>query len=560
MTVRKLVVVGGVAGGASCAARARRLSEDAEIVLVERGPFISFANCGLPYHIGGEIPDRGKLILRTPEELNRQFRLDVRVRTEAVSIDREAATVRLRNLATGEETDESYDALVLSTGAAPLRPPIPGIDQPGIFSLRNIPDMDAIGAWMDETEARQAVVVGGGYIGLEMAEQLHHRDLRVSVAEALPQIMAPLDPEMAAILEGELRQRGIDIHLGSKVVGFDGPEEGKGAPTVVLENGTRLPADIVVLGLGVRPDVPLAREAGIELGERGGIRVDEYNRTSDPRIYAVGDAVEVRDGVTGEWCLVPLAGPANRQGRNVADTIFLHPTAYRGTFGTAGVRLFQYVAACTGANEKRLRAAGIPHKAIHLHPGNHVGYYPGATPIAMKLLFSPEDGRVLGAQAVGQEGAERRIDVIATAIMAGMTVDELAHLELAYAPPFGAAKDPVNMAGMAAQNILRGLTDVVHWDEVELLDPEKDFLLDVRNEGELTVGRIPGAVHIPFPELRERLDELPRDKRIVAHCATGPRSYFVTRILNQNGFRSANLSGSYVTWSKAPKKVPAPSP
>jgi NADPH-dependent 2,4-dienoyl-CoA reductase/sulfur reductase-like enzyme/rhodanese-related sulfurtransferase len=545
---RKIVVVGGVAGGMSFAARARRLSEQAEIVVVERGEYPSFANCGLPYHVGGEIADRAKLIVRKADDLRRDFRLDVRTKTEVVAIDRPRRVVRLRALDDNAEREESYDVLLLATGAAPLRPPIPGIEQPGHFTLRSIPDMDRILAWLNSGESRRAVVVGGGYIGLEMAEQLHHRGLEVTLVEALPQVMAPLDPEMAALLHAELRGRGIRLLLGDGVERFDAPTGDGRASVVVTKSGQRVPADVVILGLGVRPEVWLAREAGLEIGERGGIRVDERLRTSDPAIFAVGDAVEVRDRITGEWTLIPLAGPANRMGRIVADQVFGIDSTYKGTLGTGVLRLFDLVAATTGANEKTLKRVGRPYRAIHLHPGSHAGYYPGAHPIAMKVLFDPTTGVLLGAQAVGRDGADKRIDVLATALAAGMTVDDLAELELAYAPPIGSAKDPVNLSGMIGQNIRRGLVETADWTEIARLDPQRQLVLDVRNAAEIAGGAIPGSKAIPLGELRDRLGELPRDKELVVHCASGQRSYNAVRILVQHGFRARNLSGSFKTW------------
>lgn len=445
MNAKRLVIIGGVAGGASAAARARRLCEDCEIIIFERGPHVSFANCGLPYFVGGEIVKQDDLLLQTPESLHARFNLDVRVNTEVVAIDRARQVVKARELATSRQYEQPYDSLVLSTGAAPLKPPIPGIDRAGHFTVRNIPDVERIMAWIKDCRACHAVVVGGGYIGLEMAEQLTRRGgLAVAVVEALPQVMTPLDPEMAAWLHRELRANGVALHLGDPVAGFEPPrpDEKARSSVVVLKSGKQLPADTVVLGLGVRPEIALAKNAGLELGALGGIRVDEHLQTSDSHIWAVGDAIEVRHAVTGAWSLVPLAGPANRQGRIAADNIFGRPSRYEGTWGTAILRLFNLTAGCTGANEKCLRQANIPFEALHLHPGSHAGYYPGAEPIAMKILFAPETGKLLGAQAVGQDGVDKRIDVLATALKAGMTVSDLAQLELAYAPPFGSAKDP----------------------------------------------------------------------------------------------------------------------
>ncbi len=550
---KKLLIIGGVAGGASAAARARRLSEDAEIIVVERGPHVSFANCGLPYHVGGEIADKARLLLHTPASLGDRFNLDVRVNTEAVRLDPRTRTVTLRDMVTGREVDETYTDLILSPGAAPLRPPIPGIDRPGHFTLRNVPDLEQIIAWVDGQSARSAVVVGGGYIGLEMAEQLRRRGLDVTIAEALPQVMGPLDPEMAAWIHAELEANGIRLVLGDGVAGFEQPGsvESAKASVVVLKSGRRLPADVVILGLGVKPEVGLAREAGLEIGQRGGIRVDEQMRTSDPAIYAVGDAVEVRDGVTGEWTLIPLAGPANRQGRIAADNVFGRRSRYKGTIGTSILRIFSLGAGCTGANEKTLRRLGIPHEVLHLHPASHAGYYPGAKPIALKVLFSPRSGRLLGAQAVGEDGVDKRIDVLATAILGGMTMDDLAELELAYAPPFGSAKDPVNLAGMAAQNVMAGDVALAQWGEVEKGAGVDFLLLDVRERAERDRGALPNSIHIPLGEIRTRISELPRDREIVVHCQSGQRSYMAARILAQRGFRVRNLTGSYRTWATA---------
>jgi NADPH-dependent 2,4-dienoyl-CoA reductase/sulfur reductase-like enzyme/rhodanese-related sulfurtransferase len=554
MNARRLVIVGGVAGGASAAARARRLSEEAHITVFERGPHVSFANCGLPYFVGGEIVEHDALLLQTPESLRARFNLDVRVRTEVIAIDRAARCVRARDVDTGRQYEQPYDALILSTGASPLRPPLPGIDRAGHFTVRNIPDVDRITAWIKDCRACRAVVVGGGYIGLEMAEQLTRRGgLAVTVVEALPQVMAPLDPEMAAWLHQELRSNGVELRLNDPVAAFEAPSpaETARASVVALKSGKRLPADAVVLGLGVRPEIGLAKSAGLEIGALGGLRVNEHLQTSDPNIWAVGDAIEVRDAVTGAWTIIPLAGPANRQGRIAADNIFGRPIRYGGTWGTAILRLFNLTAGCTGASEKTLRAAGIPHQVVHLHPNSHAGYYPGAEPIAMKILFAPDTGKLLGAQAVGREGVDKRIDVLASALKAGMTVHDLAELELAYAPPYGSAKDPVNLAGMVAQNVLRGDVEIAQWHEVAALDPARTLLLDVRNADERKAGYIPGSVHVPLNELRSRLKELPRGRDIIVHCQSGQRSYFACRILTQDGFRARNLTGSWRTWKAA---------
>ena len=550
---QRLLIVGGVAGGASTAARARRLDETCEIILFERGPHVSFANCGLPYYVGGEIPDKDDLLVQTPESLKARFNLDVRVNTEVTGINPHMKKVTVKNRLTGQESTESYDKLVLATGAAPIRPPIPGIDRPNHFLVRNVPDVEQITAWAEAPGSKRVVVVGGGYIGLEMAEQLRHRGMHVTLVEALPQVMAPLDPEMAAWLHAELREQGVALHLNDAVSAFEAPTESEpaGASIVVLKSGQRLPADAVIVGLGVKPESALAKAAGLELGQMGGIRVDEQMRTSNPDIFAVGDVVEVKDGVTGQWSLIPLAGPANRQGRVVADVIFGRESCYCGTWGTAVLRIFRLTAACTGANATRLRRAGIPFETVHLHPGSHAGYFPGAESIALKLLFAPDTGKLLGAQAVGRDGVDKRMDVLATALQAGMTVHDLADLELCYAPPFGSAKDPVNLAGMAAQNVLTDMVSQIQWDEVAGLNPDTTLILDVRSAEERAAGFIPGSLHIPMNELRGRVAEVPQNREIIAYCASGLRSYVAARFLGQRGYRVKNLSGAYRTWKAA---------
>ena len=550
----RILIVGGVAGGASAAARARRLSEGAEIMVFERGPHVSLANCGLPYFVGGEIVDEADLLVQTPESLKARFRLDVRVGSEVVGIDREARRVRVRELSTGREYEEGYDALVLATGSVPVAPAIPGRENPRHFLVRDIPDVERIVHWMETGAGMgRVVVVGGGYVGLEMAEQLRRRGLEVAVVEGQGQVMAPLDVEMAAWLHGELREQGVALYLGDAVAAFEAPtaEESAGASMVVLRSGRRLSADAVILGLGVKPETSLARGAGLELGARGGIRVNEHCQSSDPHIWAVGDAIEVRDGVSGEWSLLPLAGPANRQGRVAADHILGRPSRYRQSWGTAVLRLFRLTAGCTGANGKTLRRLGIPFEVVMVHPGSHAGYYPGAEAMALKLLFAPGTGRLLGAQAVGRAGVDKRIDVLATALQAGLTVHEVAALELAYAPPFGSAKDPVNVAGMAAQNVLAGEVAQVHWDEVAGLDLAESLLVDVRGEAERAAGFIAGSRHVPLDELRLHLAELPRDRELVTYCQTGQRSYVAARLLRQRGFAVRHLSGGYRSWQVA---------
>ncbi len=542
MSNKRVIIVGGVAGGASAAARARRLCEDCDIIIFERGPHVSFANCGLPYFVGVEIAEQDSLLVQTPDSLKARFNLDVRIKTVVIRVDRAARRIRVREKDTGREYEEAYDALILSTGASPWKPPLPGIERPHHFVVRDIPDVERIMAWSKDCRGCRAVVVGGGYVGLEMAEQLRHRGFDVTVVEALSQVMPPLDPEMAAWLHTELRANGVALHLNDPVVSFEPPSEQEPARAsiVVLKSGRRLPADSVVLGLGVTPD--------LEIGKLGGIRVNEHLQTSDRHIWAVGDAIEVCDGVTGQWALIPLAGPANRQGRIAADNIFGRLSRYEHTWGTAILRLFKLTAACTGANEKSLRRAAITFQAIHLHPGSHAGYYPGAEPIALKVLFAPDTGKLLGAQAVGHEGVDKRIDVLATALKAGMSVHDLAELELAYAPPYGSAKDPVNLAGMAAQNVLAGDVALAQWNDIASLDPGTTLLLDVRQPDERTQGFIPGSAHIPLDDLRRRLSELPRDREIIAYCQSGQRSYIAARILCHHGFRVRNLTGSYRTW------------
>lgn len=559
MSSNRVVIIGGVAGGASAAARLRRLSESAEIVMLERGPYVSFANCGLPYHVGGEIPDREELLVQTPAGLKSRFNIDVRVNTEAVRIDRERRVVAIVDLITGGSEELAYDHVVLAPGAATLVPPIPGIKRPGHFAMRTVPDAEAVAAHCDTHAGGRAVVVGGGYIGLEMAEQLHRRGMRVAVVEALPQVMAMLDMDMANRLHAEIRANGLDLHLGDGVAAFEEPgvDESCAASVVVLKGGARLPADLVILGMGVRPDVALAREAGLEIGALGGIRVDEQMRTSDPAVLAVGDAVEVRHGVTGAWSLLPLAGPANRQGRIAADVIAGRNSRYKASWGTGIIRVFGLTAGATGANERMLGATGMAFDALHLHPFSHASYYPGATQIAMKVLFDPGTGRILGAQAIGQDGVDKRIDVLATAMQAGLTVDDLADLELSYAPPFGSAKDPVNLAGMMGQNVRAGDVALAQWRDAASLAEGSAVLLDVREPGEWTQGRIPGAVHIPLGQLRGRLGELPKDKPLLVYCRSGQRSYYACRVLNQNGFETRNMTGAYLTWMSASGATPA---
>jgi len=540
MTPMKLVIIGGVAGGATAAARARRLSETARIVVLERGPYVSFANCGLPYHIGGEIVERGKLLLQTPQSLKARHNLDVRVRHAVLSIDRAKKEVVVRDLEADRTYRERYDKLIIATGATPIRPPLPGIDHPRIFTLRNIPDTDAIKTAVDEG-AKSAIVIGGGFIGLEMAENLRRRGLAVHLVEMLDQVMPPLDREMATAIHQELLSNSVQLHLRDAVEAFAAAEDRVSAK---LKSGAVLTADFVVLAIGIRPESKLAAEAGLQLGERGAIVVDPHMRTGDPDIYAVGDAVQTHDFVTGRDTLVPLAGPANRQGRIAADHVFGRGSTYRGSQGTSVVRIFDLTVAMTGAGEKALGRAGIDYEKVYLHPVHHVTYYPGAAGMHLKLLFRPGDGRVLGAQITGRQGVDKRIDVLATAIQAGMTVHDLEQAELAYAPQFGAAKDPINMAGFIAANVLRGDVKIVHADRLD----HEAVLLDVRDRAEHRAGAIPGAMLIPVNELRARHGELPKGKRIQAYCAVGLRGYLASRILSQLGYDVCNLSGGYKTY------------
>jgi NADPH-dependent 2,4-dienoyl-CoA reductase/sulfur reductase-like enzyme/rhodanese-related sulfurtransferase len=556
----KVIIVGGVAGGASCAARLRRLDEKAEILMVERGPYVSYANCGLPYHISGVIEKESSLLVATEQTFRTQFAVDCRTRCEVVGISPKTKTVELTNHATGEVTTENYDKLVLSPGAAPIRPPLPGIDLPGIFSVRTVPDAREIREWIEQgasdlteehtasgfqplDKAKRAVVVGGGYIGLEMAENLAHRGLEVTIVEMLDQVMAPLDPECARLVERHLEKHGVRLALNDAVAGFK--QMANGSLEVLTKSGKVHQADMVILAIGVRPETSLAKTAGLTIGERGGIRVDDQMRTSDPDIFAVGDAVEVKDFITGEWSLIPLAGPANRQGRIVADVIAGRSSRFRGTQGTSVIGIFGATVATTGVNEKLLtRLSDKDYEKVYLFPNSHAGYYPGAKTIVLKVIFRKSDGRLLGAQALGLDGVEKRIDALAMAIQMGATVYDLEEAELCYAPPFGSAKDPVNFAGMVPADVLRGDMPLCHWGSVD-----SGFLLDVRNPPELAVESVPNALNIPLPELRARLGELPRDREILIICRSAQRAYYATRILLQNGFKAKNISGGMLSRS-----------
>ncbi len=556
----KIVVVGGVAAGASVAARARRLDEFAEIVVFERSNHVSFANCGLPYHIGEVITDRDRLLLQTPESLRESLDLDVRIGTEILAIDRGAKSVRARNLATGEEYDEGYDYLALCPGSAPFRPDLPGIDHAGIFVLRNIEDMDAIKAQVD-TEVKHAVVIGAGYIGLEMAENLHHRGVTVEIVEMSDQIMPPMDRELTTAMENYLRAHGITLHLGTVAAAFSDSSEHK--VTVELKNNTFIDTDLVILAAGVRPSSELAAEAGLELGPNGGIKVDEHMRTSDPDIWAAGDAVEVPHTVLpGSW-LIPMAGPANRQGRVAAENMCGRDTTYESTQGTAIVKLFDMVAGGTGATEKQLRALDIPFSKVSIHPSGHAGYYPGTAEMTVKVVFAPDTGRILGAQVAGFDGVDKRLDVLATALRAGLTVYDLEKLELAYAPPFGSAKDPVNMIGFLASNTLQ--EDLELWyafDYPEAVDGAQ--IIDVRRPEEYAIWHIPGAVNVPLQELRASYEDWDRAGTYRLYCASGFRSYLAYRILVQRGFTDVkSLSGgvkTFRTWLELDEPQVEPPP
>ncbi|SSG28790.1 FAD-dependent oxidoreductase [Klebsiella pneumoniae] len=563
----KIVIVGGVAGGASAAARARRLSEDATIIIFERGPFVSFANCGLPYHIGGDIKERGKLLLQTPESFLARFNVDVRVMNEVVDINRADKTVTVKNLLDGTEYHESYDFLLLSPGAGPVVPPIPGINNPLTHSLRNIPDMDRIIKTIQINKPTHATVVGGGFIGLEMMEAFHQLGIKTTLIEMADQVMTPVDREMAGFAHTEIRSKGIDLKLGvalqsvefvpnEHVVSFESGESAKkqhleGELNLTLNNGEKLTTDILIMAIGVRPETKLAKEVGLKIGELGGIYTNDAMQTSDPSIYAVGDAIEEKDFVTGEQTLVPLAGPANRQGRIAADNMLGRKETYQGTQGTAICKIFDLAVASTGKNEKQLKRDGVEFEKVYVHAASHASYYPGAQVVSFKMLFAPQTGKILGAQAVGKDGVDKRIDVIAVAQRAGMTVDQLEHLELTYAPPYGSAKDVINQAAFLASNIVKGDVVPIHYDQVDQLT-DSQILLDVRNPGELkNVGYIEGAINIPVDQLRQRIRELPKDKEIIVYCQVGLRGHVAYRQLVNNGYKAKNLLGGYRTYKFA---------
>jgi NADPH-dependent 2,4-dienoyl-CoA reductase/sulfur reductase-like enzyme/rhodanese-related sulfurtransferase len=549
---RRVLIVGGVAGGASAAARLRRLDESVEILLFDRGPYVSFANCGLPYYVGNVISEESKLLVASREVFRDRFNIDVMVEHEVLRVDRATKTLRVRDVRSGAERDEPYDIVVLSPGASPIRPDLPGIDLPGVFVVRTIPDSNRIRRWLSDRPCRDALVVGGGFIGLEMAENLVHRGLSVALVEKLPQVMPPLDAEMAAPLANHLRAHGVELRLGE---GLQSIEREGSRLRVTTDGGSRIATDLVVLSVGVRPESQLARDAGLSIGKRGGIVVDDQMRTSDPAIYSVGDAVETRDVVLGQEVILPLAGPANRQGRIAAEAIVGRASRFRGVQGTAVVGLFGLTAGITGASEKGLQRERVSdYGIVYLHPGHHAGYYPGAKPIHLKLIFSRADGRVLGAQAVGEEGVDKRIDVVATTIQLGGTVHDLAEAELCYAPQYGAAKDPVNVAGMMAQNVLRGDMPLADWKGARSTSA---LLLDVRETDEFAQGHLEGARNLPLSQLRNRVEEVPRDREVWVYCAAGQRAYFAQRLLRQRGIDAKNLSGGYATWLALTSAFPA---
>ena len=539
--MKRIVVIGGVAGGMSAATRLRRLDADAEIIVLEKSGYVSYANCGLPYYVGGVIEEESDLLLQTPASLHARFRLDVRVLTEALSIDPAKKEVQVQSLESGNKYSLAYDKLVLSPGASPIVPPIPGVER--ALTLRTVEDVERIVARVMK-KPQNAVVIGGGFIGVEIAENLIHKGITTSVIEASDQVLAPLDPEMATLVAKEMRLQKVDLRLGVSVTGIN-------PKTVTLSDGTELPAELIILAIGVRPDISLAKNAGLETGTRNGIKVDEFNRTSDKDIYAIGDVAEKTDALDGESTLVPLANIANRHGRVVADHINGRTVRPVKTIGTAIVKVFDLMIATTGWNEKRIKAAGRSYTTIHSHPNSHAGYYPDAKQMTLKLIFEPKTGEILGAQGVGIEGVDKRIDVIATAIRGDITAPELADLELAYAPPFGSAKDPVNMLGYMAENVISGLIETAQWSQIEEFRSKGYELIDVRTEAEFDRGTIPGAINMPVDSIRERKSEL-TNKNLLVTCQVGQRGHTASLLLKELGFNAVNLDGGYLLWSNSP--------
>ena len=539
--MKRIVVIGGVAGGMSAATRLRRLDADAEIIVLEKSGYVSYANCGLPYYVGGVIEEEKDLLLQTPASLHARFRLDVRVLTEALSIDPVKKEVHVQSLESGNKYSLAYDKLILSPGASPIVPPIPGVER--ALTLRTVEDVERIVAQV-MAKPQNAVVIGGGFIGVEIAENLIHKGITTSVIEASDQVLAPLDPEMATLVAKEMRLQKVDLRLGVSVTAVN-------PKTVTLSDGTELPAELIILAIGVRPDITLAKNAGLETGTRDGIKVDEFNRTSNSDIYAIGDVAEKTDALDGEATLVPLANLANRHGRVVADHINGRTVRPVKTIGTAIVKVFDLMIATTGWNEKRLKASGRSYTTIHSHPNSHAGYYPDAKQMTLKLIFEPKTGEILGAQGVGIEGVDKRIDVIATAIRGDITAPELADLELAYAPPFGSAKDPVNMLGYMAENVISGLIETAQWNQIEEFRDKGYELIDVRTEAEFDRGTIPGAINMPVDSIRERKSEL-TNKNLLVTCQVGQRGHTASLLLKELGFNAVNLDGGYLLWSNSP--------
>ncbi|MCX6290614.1 MAG: FAD-dependent oxidoreductase [Bacteroidetes bacterium] len=542
----KYIIVGAVAGGASTAARLRRMDEQAEIIIFEKGEYISYANCGLPYYIGDVIKDRNKLFVQTAAAFNRRFNIDVRVMTEVTAIDPSRKIITAKEQTTGKIYEEAYDKLVLSPGAEPIRPPLPGIMSEGIFTLRNVNDTDYIKNYIQQKKAKKAVVIGGGFIGLEMAENLHDIGLDVTIVEMTNQIMAPVDFPIAAIVQEHIRSKGVHLHLNTTVTGF---EKNDKQLNVLLKNGDALDADIIILSIGVRPDTKLATAAGLQIGDAKGIRVNEYLQTSDPDIYAVGDAIEFRNPITNQSMITYLAGPANKQGRICADNIVLgNVKKYNGAINTAIVKVFDMTVASAGTASKHLHAANIQHVVSTTHNGSHAGYYPGAKQMSIQIAFSPEDGRLLSAQIAGYDGVDKRLDVMASVIKRNGTIYELTEFEHAYAPPYSSAKDPVNMSGFVAENILHKRLNIFYWNEFDKIKPG-DLLIDVRRKDEFDSGKINNAINIPIDEIRDRLSEIPKDKNIFIYCEAGLRGYLAQRILKQSGYHQVfNMSGGYRLW------------
>jgi CoA-disulfide reductase len=541
---KKVVIVGGVAGGASAAARLRRLDENIEIVMFEKGEYISFANCGLPYYIGGTISERDKLIVQSVDAMSSKFNIDIRNLSEVIKIDKNNRKVSVKNHKTGEIYEESYDILVLSPGANPIKPPIPGINEcDNLFTLRNIPDTDKIKSYIDNNRPNRAVVIGGGFIGIEMAENLHQRGIEVTIVEASEQVMAPLDIEMVSVVHEHLVSKGVELILNDGVKLFD-----KNGEKVVLTSGKEIDTDMVILSIGVKPETKLAKDAGLKLNDRGAIIVDDHMRSSDKYIYAIGDAIQVMDFVNKKPTMIPLAWPANRQGRLVADNICGRDVSYKGTLGSSVAKVFDYTVATTGNNEKILRRLGIDYKVVHIHPNSHAGYYPGSFPIYLKMTFDPKTGKIFGAQGVGLDGVEKRIDVLATAIKGGLTVFDLPDVEVCYAPPYNSAKDPVNMLGYYASNIIEGMLDTIQWSDVDEIQKNGGVIIDVRDEFELISGTMPNSINIPLGEIRERINEIPKDKKIYTTCQVGIRGYIACRILEQNGIKCTNIDGGVKTY------------